>query len=246
MTEYFNDTTAITLELLLLSGGTTVTGRIPYVEVRDKHTGNYFDFNSRTFTSVTVSSTAPLASAIDGLYRITWDVSGLFTTSHYLMAEYHDSTALGVEDIIFRTLPVTTADANVTAAGGGNITITGNFTAKDRDNLKDVKMRVEDIQFKITADVLPILRGLLAKSAIEKSDIQFLKLLKEKNAVMWGELLKILKLRDDSTTKAVISKLDEYLKKDEKDKKEVLKLLEDKLKPASQAKKIVDEDDEDE
>ncbi len=231
MITYYVSATSVLLELLILSGGTTVTGRTPYAEVRDKDTGFYFDFNTRTFTGTTVSSTAPLASAIDGLYRTTWDVSGIFATPRFLTVEYHDATALSIDDMHFRRTPVTTADANVTAAGGGPIIIKGNFTAKDRDRLKNTEETVQEIETRLRADVLPLLRGLLNKKTIESKDIVKLTRIKEKDELMWQELLKVLKLREDSTTKDVLKKLAEYNKMEEDAKKEVLALLEEKLKP---------------
>ncbi len=245
MITYYVSATSALLELLVLSGGTTVTGRSPYVEIRDKDTGFLFDFASNTFTGTTVSSTALMTSAIDGKYTFNWDVSGLFPTPRFFTAEYHDATALSLDDIHFRRTPVTTVDANVTAAGGGSIVIKGNFTKQDRDRLKETLENTREIETRIRSDVLPILRGLLNKKTIESKDIVYIKKLKEMNYRMWQELLKEFKLREDATAKEVLDKLAEYNKRDEAAKEEFLALLNDKLKPVKAKKTIDGKEDDD-
>ena len=228
MLEYYTTTTSITLELVILSGGIIVTGKTPYVEIRDKDTGFYFDFNSRTFTGTTVSSTAPLTSAIDGLYRTTWDVSGLFTSSHFLMAEYHDATALATDDLLFRLVPLSTGDVSLSSAGG-SITIKGTFTPTDKKRLFDVLDEIRSDLKDFREQAMMLIRGIFNREPIKKEDIEFIQRIKEKDEIMWGELLKILEMKNDATTKEVIEKLEEYTKKEEEDKKKVLEWLKEKL-----------------
>lgn len=245
MIEYYNTTTSVTLELIVLSGGTTVTGRTPWVEIRDKDTGDYFDFASRTFTSTTVSSTAPLTSAIDGLYRTNWDVSGVFTSSHFIMVEYHDATALSIDDLLFRPYPLLTGDVSVTAAGGGNIQIKGLLSDFQKKRLFDTLDEIKADVSTFREIAIPILRGLMSRKSIEKKDIEFLNRVKERDSVMYCELLKILKLRDNVSSKEVAKKLGEYLDKEEKDKEALLKLLTEKLNKKAAIKELDEDKDKD-
>ena len=231
MLEYYNPLTAISIELVLLSGGTTVTGRTPYVQIRERTNNTYFDFSSRTFTNTTVSSTAPLTSAIDGLYRTSWDTSGIFpaTTINFLTFEYHDATALTMDDVVFTLAPLSTANVSLAVGGGGGTTIHGIWTAKQKKKLfDDIKKVREDIKsFRI--DTLTALRKLLAKKTLQKEDLQVITQLKERDLKMYQELLKILDLQSTTEEKVVFEKLEEYIRSEETAKKEVLKRLDERL-----------------
>ena len=231
MIEYFITNTSITIELIVLSGGTTVTGRTPYAEIRNKDTGQYFDFNSRTFTGTTVSSTAPLASAIDGLYQTTWDVSGLFTAPTFLMFEYHDDTALAIDDVLFTRPPLSTGDVSLSSAGG-SVTIRGIFNETEKKKLFDTLDEIRSDLKDFREQAMMLIRGIFNREPMKREDIEFLKSIKERDEFMWQELLKILKMRNDATVGEIIEKLEEYTEREEEDKKKVLKFLEEKLRPS--------------
>lgn len=231
MNEYYNDNTAISLELFVLSGGTTVTGKTPVALIRDKDSGNYFDFASRTFTSTTTSATAVLTSAIDGVYRYSWDISGLFSSNSgtHLTIEYHDATAVSLEDIL-----VTDKMRVDVAGGGGNTIIKGiwNSTEKKKlfDKLKDIKKDIKDGEKKI----MFLLQRILTKKTLRKEDIEFIKDIQERDGKMWQEFLKIMKLQENATSKDLIDALEEYYKAENEASKEVkdkLKKLTEDLKP---------------
>jgi len=231
--EYYNDNTAISLELLILSGGTTVTGKTPVALIRDKDSGNYFDFASRTFTSTTTSATAVLTSALDGIYKYTWDTSGLFTSNsgHHLTVEYHDSTGASIEDILVTSKERMTLYGG---GGGGPTTIKGVWSAEQKKRLlKDVAEIKKDIKaFK--ERVLFLFTRILAKKTLRPEDIQFIQELRERGKQMWQEFLKVMKLREGATAKELLVELEEYYKAEESASKEVkerLTKLREKVKP---------------
>ena len=243
MNEYYNDNTAISLELFVLSGGTTVTGKTPVALIRDKDSGNYFDFASRTFTSTTTSATAVLTSAIDGVYRYSWDISGLFFSNSgtHLTIEYHDATALSLEDIL-----ITDRMRVDVAGGGGNTVIKGiwNSTEKKKlfDKLKDIKNDIKDGEKKL----MFLLQRILTKKTLRKEDIEFIKDIQERDGDMWQEFLKIMKLQENATSKDLIDALEEYYKAENEASREVkdrLKKLTEDLKPKKNNEWEEEEDD---
>ena len=205
MIQYHITNTSVPLELTVLSGGTTVTGLSPIVKIRHKDLGQYFDFASRTFTSVCTSATGVLLSAIDGVYRLAWDTSGLFVTSTFLTFEYHQATAVDTDDVYFTRRPLQPSDLPMGGGNVGNVTIKGQWTAS------------------------------------EKEDLDFLIQFKEKGDFMWQEFLKIMKMTDDTTTKEVLEKLEQYKSMEEDAKVELLGILNSRLK--KETKEEVDEDE---
>ena len=244
MLEYYNTETAVSIELVLLSGGTTVTGRTPYVQIREHTTNNYFDFASRTFTATTVSSTGPLASAIDGLYRTSWDVSGIFPNSldTYLTFEFHDATALATDDVLFTTKPVA-------GGGGGGTIVQGVWTAKQKQKLFDeIKILKKELK-KFRIDALTAMRKLLAKKTLQKEDLQVITQLKERDLKMYQELLKILDLQSTTEEKVVFERLEEYIRSEGSAKQKVLQRLDERLGKVEKINpgdiELINDDDDD-
>lgn len=230
----------ISIELVILSGGLVETGKTPTVTIRNKDTGNYFDFASRTFTSTTVSATAVLNSAIDGLYTFPWDISNLFNNDTYLTFEYTDLVALDPPAFTTDDIAITTKPSG---GGVGPIVIKGQWTAKQKKQILDDVEEIKEVLKELRKDTLLLLRKILSKQVVTKEDINLLSKIKERDKLMWQELLKILKLREDSTTQDVLKKLSEYNEKEEQAKKELLKLLEEKLTSTPLKEKEEEEDE---
>ena len=227
MVEYHIGTTSVSLELQILSGGSTVTGQSPWAEIRDKSTNLYYDFASRTFTGTTVSSTAPLTSAIDGLYRATWDISGLFTTNTFLTVEYHNATALSIDDVSIFRPPITTADVTLSYAGAGEVVVKGGGLDADtkRKLFKELKTIKDDIELarqQIYGGILELLK----REVIKIEDIDNIANLIEGKEDMWQELKKpiiqMLNLSNSASIQDVIEKLKEYQEMEDGARKEVL------------------------
>jgi len=224
----------VNIELTILSGGLRVTGKTPTVAIRNKDTGFYFDFASNTFTATTVSATAVLTSAIDGLYTYSWNTQGVFGSDIYLTYEFHDATAIATDDVSFVTKP--------SGLGGGGVIVKGQWTAKQKKQLLDDINALKGNLSQFRIDAMVMLRKILKKDTLEKSDVAFFDELKERDKLMWSELLKILEMRNGSTTKEVVARLSEYLEKEEADKMKVMEFLDNKLEiPESKV-----EDDEEE
>lgn len=248
MVEYFNDNTAASLELLILSGGTTVTGKTPVALIRDKDTGNYFDFASRTFTSTTVSATAVLTSSIDGLYLYTWDISGLFSSDSgsHLTFEYHDSTAASITDV----LVTPKARVNVVGGGGfpgGDTVVQGVWTAKQKKKLFDKLDEINKNLLEFRSKSIELIRELLGRKTLKKEDLEVITQIRERDFKMFQELLKILDLKNDVSEAAVFERLQEYIEREERAKAEVIEKLEKFLDKKENLVNIDDleEDDDD-
>jgi len=220
--EYYRDTTAISFELLILSGGIVVTGKTPTVLVRDKDTGKYFDFASNTFTSTTTSATGVLTSALDGMYRLTWDISGLFSSNSgtRLAFEYHDGTAASIDDVL-----ITDKMRVNVVGGGGAVNIEGIWTPKQKKELLRRIKKLEETLSSFKKDALVSLRRLLSKKTLQKEDLQFITDIKERDLKMYQELLKLLDLKSSTSEKEVFKKLQEYIKREEQAKVELLEKL---------------------
>lgn len=242
MLEYYNDNTAIALELLILSGGYTVTGRTPTVLIRDKDTGNYFDFASRTFTNVATSATALLASQFaDGLYSYNWDISGLFSSASgsHLIFEYHDATSAAIEHALV------SPKLRLNVAGGGpigDVIIKGRWTKEQKDKLfkalEDIKKRIDSVGSR----TLILLRRLLGKKTLQKEDIQFIADIRRTDLTMWKEVLEIFKLNDTATDKELVATIKEFLANEEGAKKELIELLDKRIK--KEPTQVVDDEDD--
>ena len=212
------------MELVVLSAGTTVTGLSPIVKIRHKELGQYFDWASRTFTGTPTSATGVLLSAVDGLYRLAWDVSGLFTTPTQLEFEYHEATALSIEDVLFTRLPLSTGDAG--HIGGGSVTIKGGGWAKEEkekllEDIKDMKNTLSDFKRK----ALIFLRDILDKEQIGKEDLESITQIRKDDIQMYQELLKILDLKNNVTEKEVLEKIEEYVSREELAKVKLIEQL---------------------
>lgn len=226
MLEYYLPKSSVNIELTLLSGGTTVTGRTPTVLIRDKDTSKYFDFSSRTFTSTTVSATALLTSSIDGLYTYSWNTQGLFNNDIYLTFEYHDSTALATDDIAFVTKP------SGLGGGGGTVSIKGLWTKEQKEKLiKDVETLKNDIS-SFREKSIELLRRILSKKTLTREDLQMVSEIKARDLKMYQELLKILNLKSDTNEKEVFKKLQEFIESEELAKAEIIEKLNKMLPPS--------------
>jgi hypothetical protein len=226
--QYYITNTSVPLELVVLSGGTTVTGLSPVVQIRHKDLGQYFDWASRTFTGTTTSATGVLLSAKDGFYRLAWDVSGLFTTNTFLTFEYHQATALSIEDILFTRTPLSTGDAGRGMAG--SVVVKGGWSGEEKKDLVD---RLKDIQNDLTdfrRKSLILLRDILNKKQLQKEDLDFIYDIRKRDVQMWQEMLKILNLRDSATESEVYDKLQKYMVEEEVAKQRVLEKLNEVLK----------------
>lgn len=212
------------MELLILSGGITVTGRTPVALIRDKDSGNYFDFASRTFTGTTTSATAVLTSAIEGIYRYTWDISGLFAVNSgtKLTFEFHDATAAALQDVLI-TLRQTGGGGG---GGGGIVEIKGLWTPKQKQKLFDAI----DLLKEKSSTTIKLLRDLLGRKTLTGEDLQQITRLKERDLNMYQELLKILDLKNDVSEKVVFEKLQLYIQNEEEAKAKVIKKLDEFLK----------------
>jgi len=238
MIEYYLPKSSINIELAILSGGITVTGRTPTVLVRKRDTGNYFDFTSRTFTSVTTSATAVLTSSLDGLYTFSWNIQNIFNSDTYLTFEYHDATSLAVDDVSL-----------ITKAGGGggigSVEIKGVWTAKQKkelmDNVKDIKKDLQEFRERTYL----LLRKILSKETLQKEDLNTIKSIKETDNAMWQEFLKIMKLQENATTKDLLNALEEYYKAEHKASREVRERL-NKMKENLKHKSNISEEEDDE
>ncbi len=252
MIEYFIDVSTIPIELTILSGGTTVTGRSPYVEIRNKSNNQYFDFATNSFNAAPTSSTAPMVSAIDGLYRFTWDVSGLFNSAANLLFEYHDATALSVDDVLFRPPVLSTGDVTLSSMGGapGNVIIHGQFSKEDKDKLFEKLDEINsDLEF-FRQTALGALEQLLSRRVIKIEDLKFLTTIKERDLAMYQELLKILDLKSTANEKEIFEKLTQYIKREEDAKKGLMEKLNELLTAKQEIPKVIEktvkEEDEDE
>ena len=241
MIQYHITNTSVPLELTVLSGGTTVTGLSPVVKIRHKDLGQYFDFASRTFTSVCVSATGVLLSAIDGVYRLAWDTSGLFVTSTFLTFEYHQATAVDMDDVYFTRRPLEPNDLPMGGGNIGNVTIKGQWTANEKEDLFDKVKEINNNLSDFRRRAMILLKDIVDKKFLKKEDLDFLIQFKEKGDFMWQEFLKIMKMNDDSTTKEVLEKLEQYKSMEEDAKVELLGILNTRLK--KETKEEVDEDE---
>jgi len=243
--EYYNDNTAVNLELLVLSGGYTVTGRTPTCLIRDKDTGNYFDFASNTFTGVTTSATAILNSAIDGLYTYSWDISGQFSSESgsHLTFEYHDATSVAIEHVLV------SPKLRLNVAGGGpigDIIIKGRWTKEQKDRLFGILDNIKDKIETSREKILILLRRLLTKKTLQKEDLDEITKIKERDLKMYQELLKILDLKNTADEKEVFAKLEEYIKLEEIAKTKVLDKLNTFLSKKDIPQPKVEDKDDDE
>ena len=238
MLQYYLNSTSISIELAILSGGVTVTGRTPFAKVRRQSDNAYFDFNDRIFGGVLTSATAPLTSAIAGIYRTAWDVSGLFTTTTHLVFEYFDASAIDMDEVIFTRSPLSTADIPM---GGsvGSVTVKGGWDRDEKDDLFDKLKEINNNLSDFRRKAMILLRDIVDKKFLKKEDLDFLILFKEKGDFMWQEFLKIMKFNNDATTKEVLQKLEEYNSLEESAKKELLVVLNTRLN-----KETIEEDEE--
>lgn len=226
MLKYHIDQTAVTVELAILSGGYTVTGRTPTCLMRRRYDGFYYDFASKTFTGTTTSATSLLTSAIDGLYKFSWDVSGIFNTSTHMMFEYHDATCLAIEEVWFTRPPLSTSDA--LGGVGGSVVVGGKggiWTTNQRDKIIDDVKKIKDSTINFRREAMLILKDLVNKPSITLEDMKAITDIKERDLDMYQDLLKILELRDTSTEKEIFEKLELYIRKEEQDKKKFMEKL---------------------
>jgi len=177
-------------------------------------------------------------SAKDGFYRLAWDVSALFTTNTFLTFEYHQATALSVEDVLFTRTPLSTGDAGRGMAA--SVVVKGGWTG---DEKKDLLERLKDIQNDLSdfrRKSLILLRDILNKKQLQKEDLDFIYDIRKRDVQMWCEMLKILNLKDSATESEVYDKLQKYMVEEEVAKQRVLERLDKVLsKP-----KIENEDDD--
>ena len=184
-----------------------------------------------------------LTSALDGIYRYSWDISGLFSSNSgtHLTIEYHDATAVALSDI----LVTSKTRVDVAGGGGGNVHINGIWTPKQKkkllDDIKELKKDIKDSK----ESILFLLQRILAKETLRKEDLDFIRSIQKENGDMWQEFLKVMKLQENSTSKELIEKLEEYYKTENEaleEVKERLKNLTEKLTP----KKTTDWDSDNE
>lgn len=236
MLEYYLPKSSVSIELTILSGGTTVTGRTPTVLIRKRDINQYFDFSTRKFSSTPVSATAVLTSAIDGLYTYSWDTSNLFQNDTYLTFEYHDSTAFATDDVLFSTKP---SGGGV----GGSTIVKGVWTAKQKEKLfKDIKTidkKVEGFREKS----IELLRRILGKETLTKENLKEISHIKARDLKMYQELLKILDLKSDTNEGEVFSKLQQYIEKEELAKSDIIEKLNKMLGSKKEPPKNNNEED---
>jgi len=236
--------------MTVLSGGTTVTGRSPTVEILDNNLGWHFDFAVRAFNAAPATTGLALASAIDGLYREDWDVSGLFVTNTFLTFEYHDATALALDDVAFVRPPITTGDINISVGGGftEQITLKGNISDDEKRKLfKQLDTIENDIEF-FRQTAIGALKQLIDRRVIKLEDIQFLTKIKERDLKMFEELLKLLELQSNATEKELFSKLTQIIERKNEKKQKFIEALQDiliKLREEEKLEKSIPEEDED-
>lgn len=245
MLKYYIYQTAITIDLTIVSGGISVTGRAPTVEIFDRNLGQHFDFAVRAFNAAPATTGVVLNSAIEGLYRYTWDVSGLFNTNTFLLFEYHDATSVTTDDVAFVRPPLTTADVTVSVGGAPQvITMKGVFSKEDQKKMfKQLDVIEDDIEH-FRQVTIGALKQLLSVQVIKIEDIKFLTDIKERDLNMFQELLKILSLKSTANEKEIFEKLTSYIKGEEKAKKEVMVKLNELLTAKQEIPEVIKDDDE--
>ncbi len=261
MLEYYINETAISIELVITSGGISVTGRTPTVEIREIDSSFYWDFDPDApitgFVANPITTSLNLVSATDGIYRSTWNTFGVFTTNTYLTFEYHDGTAVTIDNVFFRTVPMVTSDINLTVGGGGaghNIIMQGVFNKTEKEKLFNWTDKIErDIE--TIRNNVSIIKGKLEdivlkigeKRPLTKEDIEILKTIWKKDTVMWQEFLKtlkpIMKLHDTASQKELVEALEEYYKNEVGAKNEVVELLKKLLSRKKKTEEAIEEDE---
>lgn len=248
MIEYFINESAITIDLTITSGGISVTGQTPTVEIFNRDISQHFDFAVRAFNAAPATTSLALTSAIEGLYRVSWDTSGLFNTNTFLLFEYHDGTSVATDDVSFIRPPLTTGDINITFGGGmpNQIVVKGNFTDEEKKKLfKQLNVIEDDIEhFRQTA--IGALKQLLSVQVIKIEDIKFLTDIKERDLNMFQELLKILNLKSTANEREIFEKLTTYVKGEEKAKKEVMIKLNELLTMKQEIPEEIEKPEEEE
>ena len=139
---------------------------------------------------------------------------------------------------------------NLGSGGGGlgGVVIKGHWTKKEKEKLFDrLDSMQEDITERIKRELL-LLRNLLSRKTLKKEDLREIIRFKHKDSAMYQELLKLLDLSNNATSKEVFEKLGSYIQKEEKAKRELIEKLNTILesKAGIPQKEDKEEDEEDE